>query len=144
MSLHCGWVCTCDSFRAFTETSGSLDTICYTRSVTAVNHCAALHMNAAATNAGFQPIPALQNLEGLLNSLAPGEAPANLAAPLQPQQQSKADSCVQHRGSLGFLQGFLKLQQALTCVAEAKDHRQVCLTYLAFYMQHDKHLLSLT
>lgn len=79
----------------------------------------------ADTSAGFQPIPALQNLEGLLNSLAPGEAPANLAAPLQPQQQSKADSCVQHRGSLGFLQGFLKLQQALTCVAEAKDHRQV-------------------
>ena len=89
---------------------------------------------AAATNAGFQPIPALANLEGLLNSLAPGETPANLAAPLQPHQQGKADSCVQHRGSLGFLQGFLKLQKALKCVAEAKDHRQVCLTYPALHM----------
>lgn len=90
-------------------------------------------MNAAATNTGFQPIPALENLEGLLNSLAPGKAPANTAAPLQPQQQRKADNCVQHRGSLGFLQGFLKLQKALTCVTEAKDHRQVRLTYPAIY-----------
>ncbi len=93
-------------------------------------------MKAAATNAGFQPIPALENLEGLLNSLAPGEAPANLAAPLQPSphQQGRADNCVQHRGSLGFLQGFLKLQKAMMCVTEAQDHRQVCLTYPALYM----------
>ena len=91
-------------------------------------------MKAAATNAGFQPIPALEYLEGLLTSLAPGEAPANLAAPLQPHQQGRADNCVQHRGSLGFLQGFLKLQKAMTCVTEAQDHRQVCLTFPALYM----------
>ena len=90
-------------------------------------------MKAAAKNAGFQPIPALKNLEGLLNSLAPGEAPVNLAAPLQPHQQGKADNGVQHRGSLGFLQGFLKLQKALTCVPEAKNHGQVCPTYPALY-----------
>ena len=107
-----------------------MDIVCWLQSVTAVNLDAALHLKAAATNAGFQPIPALENLEGLLNSLAPGETPANPAAPLQ---------CVQHRGSLGFLQGFLKLQKAMTCVTEAKDHRQVCLTYPALYMQYHKH-----
>ena len=114
--------------------------ICWLQSVTAINLDAALHLKAAATNAGFQPIPALENLEGLLNSLAPAEAPANMAEPLQSHQQRKADSCLQHRGSLGFLQGFLKLQKAMTCMTEAKDHRQVCLTYPASSTQHHKAL----
>lgn len=76
--------------------------------------------------AGFQAIPALANLEGLLNSLAsPSDADEN-AVPLP--QQAKAPSSVQQRGTLGFLQGFLKLQQAMQHVQSAQDQSQACFT----------------
>ncbi|KAL3157295.1 hypothetical protein ABBQ38_001525 [Trebouxia sp. C0009 RCD-2024] len=77
----------------------------------------------ADTTTGFQAIPALANLEGLLNSLAsPSDADEN-AVPLP--QQAKAPSSVQQRGTLGFLQGFLKLQQAMQHVQSAQDQSQL-------------------
>ena len=78
--------------------------------------------------AGFQPIPALANLEGLLNSLASGSAMADgengsAALPL-----AKKQDLVQHKGCLGFLQGFLKLQQAMEEITSAQDQLQVCFS----------------
>ena len=76
--------------------------------------------------AGLRPIPALASLEGLLNSLASDSATDKHPASLQ--QSPKAQSAVQHRGALGFLQGFLKLQQAMQSVADAQDQSQACLS----------------
>lgn len=75
---------------------------------------------------GFQPIPALANLEGLLNILAPASSVADDENVL-PSSQSKAkeQDLVQHKGCLGFLQGFLKLQQAMEEVKLAQDQSQV-------------------
>ena len=74
--------------------------------------------------AGFQPIPALASLEGLLNSMASYSTTDENTAALQ--QSRKAQKAVQHRGTLGFLQGFLKLQQAMQAVANAQDQAQAC------------------
>ena len=54
-------------------------------------------------------------------------------APAQRQQPQssitsgaqQAQNLVQHRGTLGFLQGFLKLQQAMTQVVHANNQSQV-------------------
>lgn len=74
--------------------------------------------------AGFQPIPALASLEGLLNSMASYSTTDENTAALQ--QSQKAQKAVQHRGTLGFLQGFLKLQQAIQAVGSAQDQAQAC------------------
>ena len=85
-----------------------------------------MHVSLFLCLAGFQPIPALANLEGLLNSLAgPSDADEN-GVPLP--QQAKAVSPVQHRGALGFLQGFLKLQQAMQHVQTAEGQSQACFS----------------
>lgn len=77
----------------------------------------------ADTASGFHPIPELCNLEGLLTSMAPAEAQQSQGKTTNDAQQ--AQNLVQHRGTLGFLQGFLKLQQAMTQVVDAKDQNQV-------------------
>lgn len=71
-------------------------------------------------------MPALANLEGLLNSLASPSGADENAVPLP--QQAKVPSSVQRRGALGFLQGFLKLQQAMQDVQSAQDQSQACFT----------------
>ncbi|KAL3146174.1 hypothetical protein ABBQ32_002884 [Trebouxia sp. C0010 RCD-2024] len=77
----------------------------------------------ADTTTGFQAMPALANLEGLLNSLASPSGADENAVPLP--QQAKVPSSVQRRGALGFLQGFLKLQQAMQDVQSAQDQSQL-------------------
>ncbi len=85
-----------------------------------------LNIVCCGTVAGFHPIPALESLEGLLNSLAPAQT-TTVNGQTQPTvPQLKPQALVQHRGSLGFLQGFLKLQQAMAQVLHAKDQSQVC------------------
>lgn len=74
--------------------------------------------------AGFQPIPALASLEGLLNSLASDSTTDETTA--SPQHSPKAQKAVQHRGTLGFLQGFLKLQQAMQAATDAQNQSQAC------------------
>ena len=55
--------------------------------------------------------------------MAPAEAQQPQGKTTNDAQQ--AQNLVQHRGTLGFLQGFLKLQQAMTQVVDAKDQSQV-------------------
>lgn len=90
---------------------------------------------------GFQPIFALASLEGMLNSLASANVLAageEDDAPLR--QLSKAQSPVQHSATLGFLQGFLKLQQAMQAVAMAQDQSQACfpIPFLLLQLEGDK------
>ena len=76
--------------------------------------------------AGFQPIASLASLEGLLNSLAPASKPQLEDENAFAHAQTPKTQCVvQHRGTLGFLQAFLKLQQAMEKVSGAQDQSQV-------------------
>lgn len=79
-----------------------------------------------STHAGFQPIAALANLEGLLNSLADPSSGASDENAVPQSQLAKAPNHVQHQGALGFLQGFLKLQQAMQAVHSAQNQSQAC------------------
>lgn len=79
-------------------------------------------------NAGFQSVPALEHLEGMLNSFAPAHAEASsldensMAGNLQ-----KPAALVQHKGAVGFLQAFLKLQQGLSAFNNKQEAHQVQL-----------------
>ena len=84
-------------------------------------------LQIALIPAGFQPIPALASLEGLLNSLASDSTSDENTASVR--QSPEAQRAVQHRGTLGFLQGFLKLQQAMQAVADAHDQSQACFAF---------------
>lgn len=75
-------------------------------------------------NAGFQSIPALDHLEGMLNSFAPAHA-SSLDENSMAGNPQKPAALVQHKGAVGFLQAFLKLQQGLSAFNKQQQAHQV-------------------
>lgn len=79
-------------------------------------------------HAGFQAIPTLSPLEGMLNSLAPADSTDHSQGENYDHQGvQKPVAVVHHRGALGFLQAFLKLQQRLAAFQAAREPEQVRL-----------------
>ena len=83
----------------------------------------ALCYKRLVASTGFQAIPALNHLEGMLTSFAAastGQSENSLVGAVQ-----KPAARVQHTGVVGFLQAFLILQQGLTALYDVKQAAQV-------------------